>query len=635
MVEAGIDMVAINIFGWATLEPRPGEFDFAGLDAIVELLHEQGIRINLGTGTSSPPPWLSLLHPEILPMMADGTTRWPGGRQAWCPSSPVFRRYALRLTAAVAERYGHHPAIALWHLSNELGCHNAHCYCDVSARSFRRWLEDRYGSIDRLNEAWGTSFWSQRYGDWEEILPPRATLSAGNPARRLDFDRFSSDELLGYYREELAVVRAASAVPATTNFMVTAHIRTQDYWHWAPEMDLIANDHYVDYRLPQPEQELSFSADLTRGLAGGDPWILMETSSSAVSWQPRNHAKAPGELVRNVASHVARGADAVCFFQWRASRQGAEKFHSALLPHAGTDSKIWRESLDVSALLDSLAPVSGSRVEAHVAQIFSWESWWTTESDSNPSQALEYLAEAHRAYEAVRGHGVTVDMVPPGADFTGYDLVVVPALYTLTDEEAEGLSGYVAAGGHVLVTFFSGLADEDLRLRVDPTRAHPPGALSDVLGAWTEEFFPLAADEVVALSDGSNGSIWSEVVRPGTASVSVRFTDGPTAGHPAVTSNRFGKGRAVYVATALDASGFHTVMGDCLRQAGVPVSALGSDVECVVRSTESERFVFLINHSDADVSYAGSGTELTTGAKIAGTLNVPAGGVRVLREASR
>ncbi len=634
MVEAGVDLVAINIFGWASLEPRAGEYDFDALDAVIELLHENGIRINLGTGTSSPPPWLSTQHPEILPTMADGTRRWPGGRQGWCPSSPVFREHAMRLVTAVAQRYGSHPAVALWHVSNELGCHNSHCYCDVSAAAFRRWLEQRYASIENLNDAWGTTFWSQRYGTWEEILPPRATLSASNPAHRLDFDRFCSDELLGYYRDELAILRAASSIPVTTNFMITAHIRTQDYWRWAPEMDLIANDHYLDHRLAHPERELSFSADLTRGLAGGDPWMLMETSTSAVSWQPRNHAKVPGELARTVASHVARGADGVCFFQWRASRQGAEKFHSAMIPHAGTDSKIWRETLALSAMLDQLAPVSGSRVESRVALVFSWEAWWASESDTHPSGALRYLEQAHRAYGALRAQGVTVDLVPPGADLADYALVVVPALYTLTDAEAATVTQYVADGGHALITFFSGLADEDLRLRVDARAAVPPGAFTDVLGAWTEEFFPLAADETVTLTDGASASLWTEVVRPTGAATVSRFADGPTAGHPAVTTHDYGDGRATYVATQLDEAAYAEVMGGALRDAGVSVSTLGPDVECVVRSSETDRFLFVINHSGNEVRVAGSGIELTTGAIIDGLLPVPAGGVRVLREAT-
>ncbi len=636
MVEAGIGMVAINIFGWATVEPRDGEYDFSRLDTIVELLHENGIRINLGTGTSSAPPWLSTKHPEILPVMADGTTRWPGGRQAWCPSSPVFREYAVRLVGKVAERYGAHPAVALWHVSNELGCHNALCYCDVSAASFRRWLQSRYGTIERLNDAWGTSFWSQRYGTWGEILPPRATLAAGNPAHVHDFERFSSAELLDYYGQELAVIRTASTIPVTTNFMVTAHIRTQDYWRWAPEMDLIANDHYLDHRLEHPERELSFSADLTRGLANGYPWMLMETAISAVSWQPRNIAKTPGELTRTVASHIARGADAICFFQWRASRQGAEKFHSALLPHAGTDSKIWREAVELGALLERLAPVAGSRVEARAAVMFSWESWWALGADSHPSQDVDHLREAHRAYAALRANGVTTDIVPPGADLADYSLVVVPALYSLSGTEAIAINDYVAAGGNVIVTFFSGLADEELRMRMDVTRAKPPGAFAEMLGAWTEEFFPLNANESVVLDDGSRGSIWSEVVRVTTATVLARFADGQLAGHPAIVSNAFGTGRAVYIATALDDEAFRSLMAREVMAAGIAgVSSFGSDVEVVVRSKGPDRFLFVINHSADDVSIAGTGNELTTGESVARTLAVPAGAVRVLHEQPR
>jgi len=633
MVEAGIGMVAINIFGWATVEPRDAEYDFSGLDTIVALLHENGIRINLGTGTSSPPPWLSTKHPEILPVMADGTTRWTGGRQAWCPSSPVFREHAMRLVGKVAERYGSHPAVSLWHVSNELGCHNALCYCDVSAASFRRWLQSRYGTIERLNDAWGTSFWSQRYGTWDEILPPRATLAAGNPAHIHDFERFSSAELLDYYAQELAVIRAASAIPVTTNFMVTSHIRTQDYWRWAPEMDLIANDHYLDHRLEHPERELSFSADLTRGLANGNPWLLMETAASAVSWQPRNIAKTPGELTRTVASHIARGADGICFFQWRASRQGAEKFHSALLPHAGTDSKIWRESVELGSLLERLAPVAGSRVEARAAVMFSWESWWALNADSHPSQDVDHLREAYRAYAALRANGVTTDIVPPGADLAAYSLVVVPALYSLSNAEATAISDFVAVGGHVIVTFFSGLADEELRLRMDVSRATPPGAFAELLGAWTEEFFPLNANESVVLDDGSHGSIWSEVVRVTTATVLARFADGQLPGHPAIVSNAFGSGRAVYIATALDEEAFRSLVAREVSAAGITgASRLGPDVEVVVRSSGHDRFVFVINYSADNVSIAGTGNELTTGESVAGTLAVPAGAVRVLHE---
>ncbi|MEP6478581.1 MAG: beta-galactosidase, partial [Rhodoglobus sp.] len=630
MREAGIRLVAINIFGWSTLEPRPGEYDFEGLDAIIELLHANGIAVNLGTGTSSPPAWLTTRNPEILPVLADGTTRWPGGRQAWCPSSPVFRAEAFGLVAKVAERYAAHPGVALWHVSNELGCHNALCYCDVSAAAFRRWLETRYRTIDALNDAWGTSFWSQRYGAWEEILPPRATLSAGNPGQRLDFARFSSDELLDYYRGEADILRAASSAPVTTNFMVTAHIRSQDYWQWASDMDVIANDHYLDSRLPHPTSELSFAADLTRGLAAGEPWMLMESSTGAVSWQPRNLAKAPGQMLRNSLTHVARGADAVCFFQWRASRQGAEKFHSALLPHAGIDSTAWRETLELGAALEAITEVAGSRVDASVALVFSWQSWWATEGDSQPSSDVRYLDEVHAAYEALRASGVTVDVVAPGSDLSGYRVVVVPCLYLVSDDAASSISAFVAAGGTALVTYFSGVTDESDRIRMDPTGATTPGAFSAMLGAWTEEYFPLLPAETRTLSAGSAASRWTEIVRPTTAETVESFVDAAVVGSPAITRNGFGAGVAWYVATALDEPSFATLVARVLAEAGV-TGAGDSEFEVVSRSSDAGSWLFAINHSAESRTLDATGTELLTGAVVAGSLTIPAGAVRVVR----
>jgi len=631
MREAGVTLVAINIFGWASLEPRQGEYDFGPLDRIISLLHDGGIRVNLGTGTSSPPAWLTLQHPEILPVAADGTTRWPGGRQAWCPSSPVFREAALGLVQKVAERYGSHPAVQLWHVSNELGCHNALCYCDVSAAAFRRWLEARYGTVDALNEAWGTTFWSQRYGSWDEILPPRLTLSVNNPTQKLDFSRFSSDELLDYYRSEAEILRAASDRPVTTNFMVTAHIRTQDYWRWAAEVDVVANDHYLDNRLPHPTNELAFAADLTRGLAAGAPWILMEQSTSAVSWQPYNLAKQPGEMLRNTMTHIARGADAACFFQWRASRQGAEKFHSALLPHAGTDSDIWRETLELGETLGKLAELTGTRVEASVAIVFSWQTWWAAEGDSQPSSAVRYLEQVHAAYDALRASGVTVDLVAPGASLDGYALVVVPSLYLVDDGAVEVIEQHVAAGGIALVTFFSGVVDGDDRILLDPTGATPPGAFAELLGAWTEQFFPLLPDESVRLTDGSTATIWTERVRPTTASVEAAFVDGPVAGSPAITRNRFGSGTAWYVATALEPTAFASIVSGILDEAAIGRVDLPAGVEYVVRSNATMRYTIVVNHTAAEVAVASAGHELIT-AQSTERLLVPAGAVRVLRE---
>ncbi|MFC8304029.1 beta-galactosidase [Specibacter sp. NPDC057265] len=633
MKQAGVNFVAINIFGWSHLEPRQGEYNFTNLDAIIELLHANGISINLGTATASPPPWLTTTFPEVLPTVEDGTRRYPGGRQAFCPSSPIYRHHAALLVEQVAQRYGSHPAVALWHVSNEIGCHNAHCHCEGSAAAFRGWLKRRYGTLEALNTAWGTDFWSQRVSDWKEIFTPRLTLSSRNPGQSMDFRRFSSDELRSNYRLEAEIIRRHSTIPVTTNFMVTTHIRNMDYFTWTADMDIIANDHYLDHRLGDPTTELSFAADLTRGLANNAPWILMEHSTGAVNWQPHNVAKAPGEMMRNSLAHVARGADGVCFFQWRASLQGSEKFHSALMPHAGQDSALWREVVELGATVASLAEVAGSRVESSVAFVFSWESWWAADAETRPSAAINYLEQAHAIYAAVQATGTTVTMVAPGAELSGFKLVIVPTLYMVSDDHAAQINNYVHNGGHAIVTFYSGIVDEDDRVRTGGY----PGAFREMLGIRTEEFCPLLPGQQLELSDGRTSSLWSERTTLQGADAVVSYVDGPNPGGPAVTVNGFGQGQAWYVGTVLDSDALlHLVSGALEGAAVAPVAPEATaELEMVRRSHPGGSYLFVINHGRQEQQLVAAGHEILTQTDISQTLTVPAGAVRVIREEVR
>lgn len=632
MRDAGVDLVAVNIFGWSHTEPRRGEYDFARLDDIIARLHAAGIRVNLGTGTASTPAWLTTAHPEMLPMAEDGSRRFPGGRQAFCPSSPVYREAALALVEQVAARYGAHPAVSLWHVSNELGCHNALCYCDESAAAFRTWLHARYGTVDALNSAWGTSFWSQTYREWNEILPPRATLSLRNPGQMLDFHRFSSDQLLAHYRAEADVIRDLSDRPITTNFMVTTHIENMDYWSWTPDMDVIANDHYLDHRLGDPTAELAFNADLTRGLSAGAPWLLMEHSTGAVNWQPLNLPKSPGELIRNSLTHVARGADGVCFFQWRASVQGSEKFHSAMLPHAGTDSAVWREVVELGEIVDRLGEVAGSRVRAEVAMVFSWEAWWATHTDARPSQAVGYLDQAHALHAALHDLGITVDMVAPGADLTGYRLVIVPGLHLVSARDAAVITDWVAAGGTALITFYSGTVDEQDRVWTGGYT----GPFRDAIGMRVEEFAPVVPGTTLTLSDGTLASLWSERGQATTAQVRAAFVGGAADGAPAITRNEWGSGAAWYLATLPDAAGGRRLMRDLIAEAGVsaPARVEGdlAALELVRRHGPEHSYLFAINHGEQPVTVSATGTDLITDTPVAEAITVPAGAVRVIRE---
>ena len=629
MREAGVSFVTLGVFSWSWLEPAKGEYEFDWLDEVMDLLHANGIAVDLATATATPPPWLSTAHPDLLPVDRDGHTLWPGSRQAWCPSSPVYREYALALTRQLAQRYHDHPALALWHVSNEYACHNLPCYCDTCAAQFRRWLQQRHGTLDALNDSWGTAFWSQRYTAWEQVLPPRRTTTFANPTHVLDYSRFQSDQLLDFYRAEKAVLAETSpGVPVTTNFMTNTGFRLLDYAQWAPEQDVVSTDHYVVDALVDPQGELSFSADLTRGLAAGRPWLLMEHSTSAVNWQPVNRAKAPGEMTRNSLVHVARGADTLGFFQFRQSRAGAEKFHSALVPHTGSDSARFREVAELGALAERLGEVVGSTVDADIAILWDYQSNWAATGPAMPSEAFAPADVPRTIHRLLRDRGFTADVVHPAADLTAYRVVVVPTLYAVTDAHAQAVSRAAHGGAQVVVTFFSGISDEHDHVRLGGY----PGAFRDLLQVRSEEFFPLRAGETVALSEGS-GSLWSEDLTTVGAEVVQTYAAGPLAGKPAVTRARAGDGAAWYLATLPDGSTLGGLLDRVLADAGVdPAAQVPPGVEAVRRRNGDRSWLFLVNHTGDPQDVPASGTDLVSGDRASGTAHLPPGGVAVVRE---
>jgi beta-galactosidase len=632
MRTAGVNIVSVAIFSWAQLQPTEDTFDVGWLDEVVDLLHANGIAVCLATATASPPPWLTTKHPDILPVNSRGETVWPGARQHWRPTSPTFREHALRLVRKLSERYGGHPALAAWHVSNELGCHNAYDYSDDAARAFRIWLRERYQTLDGLNAAWATAFWSQRYSDWDQILPPRLAASHPNPTQQLDFKRFSSDALRQYLAAETALLREITPdIPVTTNFLVMGETKAMDYASWAAEVDFLANDHYV-LPGPQAHDELSFSANLTSNLAGGQPWFLMEHSTSAVNWQPINVPKRPGELSRDSLTHVAHGADAVCFFQWRQSVAGAEKYHSAMLPHAGEDSAVFRGVTELGQTLRTLGLIAGSQREpARAAILFHWESWWASEADSHPSSRLNYRQEALNWYSALLASGVRADVVALGAAMDPYDLVIAPMLHLVTASVAKDLQRFVEAGGHLVTTYFSGIVDESDHVWLGGY----PGALRDLLGIRIEEFGPLLDEETVHLDNGAIGTQWSDGVDVVDAGVEVtaRYRTGEHTGRPAVTRRPIGAGSATYVSTHLDPSGLVRILDDALAPMGItselPPAARGL-VELVIRRDDSAQYWFLINRTDTEVSVDVEGEPLL-GMRVGPDLLLPARGVAVLR----
>ncbi len=639
MRRAHVDLATVGVFSWAQVEPRPGEFDFGFFDRVIDDLYDAGVYLSLATMTASPPPWLSAKYPEVLPMRADGTRLWPGARQHYCPSSPVYREHAVRLAEQVAARYGDHPGLVLWHVGNEYGVHVAECYCDVSAADFRTWLHDRYGTVEALNDAWSTAFWSQRYDRFDEVFPPRVAPAHPNPAQQLDFARFSSDAMLACYRAEVEVLRRLTPdVPVTTNFCCIW--KAVDYWAWAPYVDIVSLDSYPDPSDPEGHIEAALNYDIVRSLKG-KPWLLMEQAPAAVNWRPRNATKQPGAMRLGSWQAVARGADAVMFFQWRQSRGGAEKWHSGMVPHAGPDSRTYREVAELGAELTASPEIAGTDVEAEVALVLDWPNWWALELDSHPSVDVTMREALLAHYAPLFQTGVTCDVVQSSSDLSRYRLVVVPDLYLTTEEAARNLTTYVRAGGHLLLSFFSGLVDECDRVHLGGYL----GPLRELVGAHVEEWYPLdnGGSVKVQLADSLGGqtvaaTVWSEVVVPSAAEVVGSFAGGELAGRPAVLRNTLGEGTAWYVATKLERPGMRRVLEAALAEAGVRpmVAGLPEGVEAVTRGTSpGTRTTFVLNHrpDPVTVTLEHPVVDLLADRPAATELSLGARGVALLREA--
>lgn len=631
MTRAGITLVSVGVFAWSQLEPEPGRYDFGRLDRTMDRMAGRGIGVALATPTASPPPWFTMAHPEAMPVRADGVRLSHGSRDTYCVSAPAYRDACRAIAAALADRYRGHPALAMWHVHNEYG---TTCHCDSSAQAFRGWLRGRYGDLDRLNQAWTTAFWGQRYTGWAQIRPPGATQYLPNPAQVLDFRRFTSDELLAAYAEQRDVLRAATpGVPVTTNFVLGGWVPV-DHARWSREVDLVAIDHYPTDPGPGAEEQAAFAADLARGWArhgGGRPdWLLMETAPNLIYAGDRMHAKEPGRMARQALSAVARGSGGAMFFQWRAPRGGAEVFHSALVPHAGTDSRVFREAVTLGGQLDRIAEVAGAEVEARVAISYDEPSAWALQAPGLPSTRLDHHAEAQRAHRAFWRLGITTDVIGTLDDLAPYALLVLPAHYLMPlGAQSKALRSWVEAGGQLVVTFLSGIAGADTRIHTGGY----PGALRDLLGVRVEEFHPLGPDERVRLCSGATGDLWSETVHATGAKIVSRYAGGVLDGRPAITRNKVGRGSAWYISTRLDEESWSRWLAFVAGVAGVrPVRAgLPPGVETVIRREGERAWLFVLNHTDGEQDVPADGMDLLTGARVTGSVRVRPGGAAVIR----
>lgn len=683
MNEAGVNLVSLGVFAWSKLEPEEGNYQFDWLENIVERLYANGIFVDLGTATASPPAWMARNYPQTLPVTSEGTTLEFGSRQQYCPSNPIFRQKASSLTERLAERFGQHPAVKLWHVSNELGAHTPMCYCSESARAFRRYLADKYQTIENLNRAWGTEFWSQSYNDFDQINPPSQTPTFPNPAQQLDWRRFSSQALLETYLSQAEVIRKHSPnIPITTNFM--GAFEYADYFQWAKHMDVVSDDSYPDPANPASAAQIAFEADLARSYKNR-PFLLMEQAPSAVQWKTVNSVKRPGQNLLWSLQRVAHGADGILHFQWRQSQAGAEQFHSGMLPHSGRESRIFAEAKTLGQTLKKIGSVRGSAVKTKVALVWDFQSDWAVNSAVwyRPTQFAQATRAWHRAlFEA----GYTVDFLHPeslnrvqsvsstqtgGSGNREYGLVIVPELFMMTARTVEELKRIASAGTQIIVAGPSSIVDENLTAY----NSRKPNPLEDLTGVKVIEPWPLsepelrdrtypdpdirvhritravgapaqtmrveldaedpalaaAIEKICTPKPALQGKTWAEHIEILDEDVRVlaRYQAGGAAdlrGQAALTMRPIGMGACYYLSTDLDEAGKAAVINlACLRaRIHPPVYHLGEvpdGLEVVRRGS----YLFLLNHADSLARVSGiEGKEIITSAAVTGQVLVPA-----------
>ena len=637
MKKAGVNTVALAIFSWDRIQPQENRWDFGWLDRIIDKLGKAGIATDLASATATAPLWLYEKHPEVLPCDKFGHPVNAGSRQSWSPTSPVFKEYALTLCRKLAERYGANPYVTAWHMGNEYGWNNRNDYSDNALNAFRLWCERKYGTIGALNQAWGTTFWGQEMNSFDEVLIPRfmGADSMVNPGQKLDFERFGNDMLLDFYKAERdAIAEICPDKPFTTNFMVSTDQCCMDYADWANEVNFVSNDHYFHEGGEMHLDELACSDALMDSFALGKPWYVMEHSTSAVQWKPLNMRKRKGETVRDSLAHVAMGADAINFFQWRASAFGAESFHSAMVPHAGEDTKLFRQVCELGETLQTLADagVQGSELErSDTAILFSAESEWATRSETLPSMKLNHWHDVRDWYRAFLDAGTCADIMPLKYDWSDYKTVVLPTVLMLSAVDTRRLADFAAAGGRVVVGYATGLIDENFHTWLGGYPGAGNGLLRDMLGIRGEEFNILGsgvegepeairlgaggevAPEDAAALNGATTRLWqNDVTVTGDRTQVLAMYAGEEAdeweldGMAAVTRNPYGAGEAYFVGCDLDVADLTKLIRTYLAApAQSQQSQANTDVLHTVRKSADAAFDFYLPRGKKEVELQG------------------------------
>ncbi|GLV14914.1 beta-galactosidase [Alicyclobacillus hesperidum] len=613
MKQAQCNVVSIGIFAWAAIEPEEGVYRFEWLDDVLNRLAANGIFALLATPSGARPAWMSAKYPEVLRVEANRQRNLHGQRHNHCPTSPIYRNKVREMNHRLAERYAHHPAVIGWHVSNEYG---GECHCPLCQDAFRAWLKQRYGSLERLNQAWWSAFWSHTYTAWSQIESPAPHGENHIHGMNLDWKRFVTAQTVDFCRNEIEPLKQINPdLPVTTNFMGT--YPGLDYWQFRDVLDVISWDSYPlwhrESTLIGEAVRTAMIHDLNRSLGGGQPFLLMESAPSVTNWQPISKLKRPGVHLLTSLQAIAHGADSVQYFQWRKSRGSCEKLHGAVVDHAGhANTRTFRDVSEVGDMLQKISEIAGTSPEVQAAVILDWENRWAIEDAKGPRNAgMHYERTVISHYQALWELGIPTDVINMDCDFSRYKLVIAPMLYMVRPGVADRLRAFVQGGGTFVATYWSGVADENDLCFLGGF----PGPLRDILGIWSEEIDALYDGEsnrveccpgnILHLSGSYKAFELCELIHAETADVLATYQEDFYAGRPAVTVNQYGEGVAYYVAARLEDAFQHDFFQAVVQASGIePVvrSQLPAGVSAQVRTDGALDYVFLMNFTPVKAS---------------------------------
>lgn len=640
MKKAGMNCATLGVFSWSVYEPREGEFHFKWLTDIMDKLYANGIYTILATPSGARPAWLDMKYPEAMRVDSRGMRAHHGVRHNHCMSSPIFREKVRTIDTELIKAASTHPGLIMWHISNEFG---GECYCPLCVKRFQSYLADKFDNdIEKLNSAWWTTFWSHRYNSFDQIEPPFEGGEYSIMGLNLEWKRFTTWNTTDFMKSEIALLKTATPqIPVTTNFM---HMyEGLDYRVMARELDVISWDSYPflhnDYEsLADTMTENSFEHAIMRSMKKDSPFMLMESAPGLVNWHDYNKLKRPGIHRLFSIQAVACGSDTVQYFQWRKGRGSYEQYHGAVIDHLGrSDTRIFKEVAKLGALLGSLGELRGSVIKSRAAVIFDWNCWWAVNDMMGLAKSTKkYPETVFRAYRALLALGLDVDVISPDDDFTGYSLIVAPMLYMIDEKNARRLADFVQSGNTLAATYLTGYVDDNTLCYLG---GFPGSVLKEVFGIVAEEIDTLYPSDCnhIDIADDAVVRDYAEILRTDLTDSSGleilgRYTDDFYAGTPAVTLNKYGRGRACYIGARIDDASFGRIMELLLTEAGISYNRLPGGIEYHEREYDGTRFAFYLNYNESAVTVNGvNGHDLISNEEINGDMVIEGLGVKIVK----